>query len=94
MNAKLKAQVSELLGDPRQIDRELQQFRKAAMTFSSDHPRLIDEYPKQWVAVYCGKVEASGRTFGSVMTQVDKKGLPREEIIVRFIDRSQRTMIL
>jgi len=28
------------------------------------------------------------------MAQIDKKGLPREHVIVRFIDRNQRTMIL
>ena len=94
VSANIKTQIKELIGDPKEIDRELEEFRRAAKTFSSDHPRLIDEYPKQWVAVYCGKVEASGRTFGSVMAQVDRKGLPRERVIVRFIDRSQRTMIL
>ena len=86
--------VLEQLGDPRDVERDLRSFRRTARVLSSSHPRLIDRYPKQWVALYRGRVRASGSTFTSVMAQIDKKGLPREHIIVRFIDRNQRTMIL
>lgn len=94
MNTKTKARVMEQLGSPQGVDRELQSFQRTARILSSSHPRLINRYPKQWVAVHNGKVRASGRTFNSVMTQVDKKGLPRARIIVRYIDRNRRTMIL
>ena len=94
MDAKIKARVIEQLGNPREVDRQLQDFRRAARVFSSRHPRLIDEYPNQWVAVYRGKVKAHGSTLNSVVSQVDKLGLPRESVVVRFIDRSQRTLIL
>ncbi len=82
------------LGDPRDLRDEIQRFRRAARILSSKHPRLIDRYPKQWVAVYEGKVRAAGSTFNSVLAQVDKQGLPRRAVIVRFIDKNQRTMIL
>jgi len=94
MEAKAKAHIIEQLGSPKDVDRELQSFRRAARVLSSNHPRLIDLYPKQWVAVHRGKVRASGKTFRSVMTRVDEKGLPRDSIIVRYIDRNHRTMIL
>ena len=86
--------VLELLGDPSGVDRDLQAFRRSARVLSSRHPRLIDRYPKQWVAVHQGKVRAQGKTLRSLLAQVDKKGLPRERLIVRFIDKTQRTMIL
>ena len=86
--------VLKLLGDPRSVDRDLQVFRRSARVLSSRDPRLIDRYAKQWVAVYQGKVCAQGKTLRSLLAQVDKKGLPRERLIVRFIDKTQRTMIL
>ena len=86
--------VLEELGDPKEIDRDLRSFRRTAQVLSSNRPRLIDRYPKQWVAVYRGRVRASGGTFASVIAEVDRKRLPREHVIVRFIDRNQRTMIL
>lgn len=87
-------EVLELIGDPAQLDRDLQQFRRAARVLSSKHSRLIDKYPKQWVAVYRGRVRAQARTFRSLLVQVDKKALPRDEVIVRFIHKDQRTIIL
>ena len=93
MDVTTKA-VVDLIGDPKEIDRDLQDFRRAARALSSNHPRLIDSYPKQWIAVYRGRVRATGTTFSAVMTQLDLKGLPREHVIVRFIDKNQRTMIL
>ena|SRR5438034_3880066 len=90
-----KAQeILPLVGDPTQVDRSLEAFRKAARVLSSDHPRLIDKYPKQWVAVYNGEVRASANTFKGLLVQVDRAHLPRAETVIRFIDRNQRTMIL
>ena len=90
-----KAQeLLRLVGDPVEVDRSLQTFRKAASVLSSDHPRLIDKYPKQWVAVHDGKVKATATTYNALLSQVDRAHLPREETIIRFIDRNQRTMIL
>lgn len=86
--------VLDLLGDPREVDRELASFRRTARVLSSDHPRLIDEYPQQWIVAFEGKVRASGDTLASVLKQADVEGLPRDKIIVRHIDRNQRTMIL
>jgi hypothetical protein len=92
-NAELQS-VLEHVGNPADVDSGIRNFRRAARVLSSKQPRMIDEYPKQWIAVYQGKVRVRARTFQSLMVQVDKKKLPRGHTIVRFIDRNQRTMIL
>ena len=92
--ADLPNDIRSLLGDPKKVDRELQAFRRSTRRLSSNHPRLIDRFPKQWIAVYDGKVLAQAKTFSSLMTQVDEKGLPRQHTIVRYIDKNRRTMIL
>lgn len=95
MAARAKGRNTETLrGDPRQIAQELERFRKSAQALSSRYPRLVDAYPKQWVAVHNGKVKAHAKTLDALLTQVDKKKLPRDQIIVRYIDKTQRTMIL
>ena len=90
----MKQVILNKLGNPADIDRELQSFRKSARVLSSHHPRLIDRYQKKWVAIYDGRTRAQGRTLQSALRQIDRKGLPREHVIVRYIDRNQRTMIL
>lgn len=86
--------IKDHLGKPADIDRQLQVYHRAARVLSSNHPRLINHYPKQWVAVYKGRVRAHGNTYNAVVNQIVEKGLPREHVLMRFIDKNQRTMIL
>lgn len=86
--------ILDLIGDPHEVDRELRSFRRTARILSSDHPRLIDKYSGQWIAAYDGKVRAFGRTLHSVLSKVEKQGIPKRQVIVRYIDKNQRTMIL
>jgi hypothetical protein len=86
--------ILKQIGNPADIDQGLERFRRAAKVLSAKHPRMIDLYDKKWIAVYQGKVVAQGKTFGSVMTQIDEKEFPREQVLVRFINKNQRTMIL
>lgn len=94
MPKTLEKSVLEKLGNPSKVDKELRSFRKSAMVLSSKHPRLVNRYPKQWVAVYNGKTIAVGRTLNSALRESDKRGIPREHVIVRYIDKNQRAMIL
>ena len=87
-------EILDILGDPAEIDRSLTAFSKSAQVLSAEHPRMIEKYPKQWVAIYEGEVRARGSTFLGLMSQADKEGLPRNELVVRYIDRNQRTMVL
>ena len=87
-------EILDLLGDPTKIDAAISAFTESAKRLSSDHPRMIEHYSKQWVALYEGEVRAQGSTFQGLMMEAERKGLPRQELVVRFIDRNQRTMIL
>jgi|SRR5439155_15399623 len=92
--ATKKRALQSVLGNPARLNRVLQQFRKAAQALSSDHPRLIDEYPNQWVAVYRGKVAAHGPTLDAVLGKMKRKAIPQARTIVRYIEKNKRTMIL
>ena len=87
-------EILDLIGDPRQVDADLQVLRRTAKRLSSRRPRMIERYPKRWIALHAGRVRAEGRTLKSVLGQIDKKGLPRQHTIVRFIHKEPRTMIL
>ncbi|MCH7710069.1 MAG: hypothetical protein IH903_00375 [Proteobacteria bacterium] len=89
-----RAELRKCLGaSPRELDRELNQYRETVAVFSQSHPRLIDKYPKQWIGVYRGDVAASGKTLKAVLRQLKAKHIPKERVLVRYIDRNQRTMI-
>lgn len=87
-------ELLKIIGSPAEVDRELREFERSASVLSSRRARLIKHYPRRWVAVYQGKVMADAPTFVSILEQIDKEKLPREQVIVRFIDKSERAMIL
>lgn len=86
--------LTQMGENPKTMARSLRAFQRSARVFSNNHPRLIDEYPNQWVAVANSTVMAHGNTLNQVLKQVDAEGISRADVIVRYIDRAKRTLIL
>ena len=86
--------IEDLIGDPQRVDAELQKFRKDTQILSSKRGKLIEKYPKRWVAIYNGKVQADARSLNQVLAKLDQLQLPRESVVVRYVDRNLRRMIL
>ncbi len=92
--AAVLSALAQMNERPEYTARSLQKFQRSAQALSSNQPRLIDEYPDKWVAVSNRTVVAHDDSLDGVLRQVDKKGLSRSEVIVRFIEQTQRTLIL
>ena len=86
--------LEQLGGSAAQIDEELRRFGEAAKVLSSDHPRMIEEHPLQWIAVYQGKVAATGKNLKSLISQLQEANIPPQSTIIRFIDKEERALIL
>ena len=89
-----EAAILEMIGDPRRLDADLQRFRKDTKLLSSKRMNFIAKYPKRWIAIYDGKVQADERSLKQLLVKVDELNLPREEVVVRYVDRNLRRMIL
>lgn len=92
--AAVLSALAEMNERPDNTARSLRRFQRTAHVLSSNQPRLINEYPDQWVAVSESTVVAHGKSLDSVLRKVDRKGVHRSDVIVRFIERTQRTLIL
>ena len=86
--------LKHLGGSAAQIARELSSFGEAVKVLSSNHPRMIDEHPFRWIAVYEGKVSAKARSLPDLLSRLDQKRIPRDKASIRYIDRQERTLIL
>lgn len=82
------------LGGAAEVWAELMEFTHSAQLLSETSARLMDEYPQQWVAVFNGRVASAADSFQEILQQVDAHNLPRDKIIVRYIDREPKTLIL
>lgn len=86
--------LREILGDPKVVSEQLESFRASTDLLSTEHPRMIDQYPKQWVAIYNRSVVAHADSMGELFSALDAGGIPRQNVVIRFIDRDKKTMIL
>ncbi len=81
-------------GGEEAIATEFRILEKSAKRLSGNDPRLIDEYPNQWVGVYKGEVCAQGDTFKDVLAALKKQGCPVSRTIIRYISKYRRAMFL
>jgi len=89
-----KRLASQLEVTPKQVRRELRAFSRSARLLSSHHPRLINEHPNEWVAVYDGKVQATAKSFNALIAKLNKQSVPPNESIIRYMDTSGQKLIL
>ena len=94
MAITVEEEIKALGINPGKVLEEMRSFRRSATRLSTDRPRMIEQFPDQWVALYLGRVEAHAEEYDTVLRMIDEKGIPREHAIVRFIESEPSTMIL
>jgi hypothetical protein len=87
-------ELLELIGDPPQVAREMEDYSRSTRFLSSSHQELLRRFPNQWVAVYRGRARASGDSLETVLERVDALGLPRANTLVRYMNPNPIPMIL
>jgi hypothetical protein len=89
-----RAAAKALGASPRQINRELRRFSHAAQLLSKDRPRLIQKYPKKWVGIFADKIQAADSTFKGLIRKLKQQKIDPSKTLIRFIDTSDRKLIL
>ena len=86
--------IEQIIGDPKRLDAELQEFRRNAKVLSSKRAHLIAKYAKRWIAIYDHQVKADGSSLNQLLAKLDQLQVPRDRVVVRYIDKNLRRMIL
>lgn len=90
----LKQLDNAIMDHPQEIAHKLQQFRRSAKFLSSRRAYLVKLYPREWIAIYEGKVKAHAHTLSSLLEEVDRQDLPRQHVVIGFLDTTEPTLIL
>jgi hypothetical protein len=90
----LTAAERVVLQHPATLARDLGEFRKTARVLSSRRANFIKKYPKRWIGLYRSQVLVNGKTLDEVLAQADAKGIPRANLLIRFIDNEDRVLIV
>ena len=86
--------LSYLGSPPEAVARELAAFSQSAQVLSSEHPRLVDQYPHEWVAVFDNDVVAHGKELSEVLNRLELKGISPAKTIIRYIIKDGPSWIL
>jgi hypothetical protein len=79
---------------PKEIACDLRAFSRTARILSSNEQQLLKKYPKQWIALYRGKVRASAKSLDAVLSKLKEQRVPANQAIVWYMDTSGRKLIL
>ncbi len=71
-----------------------QQFCEDMDYLHSHWVEIRGNYPDHYVAVYKGAVVAACKTLKKVLKELDKKGVPRNVVALRYIAQKPMRMIL
>ena len=71
-----------------------EQFLEDSHTFSKRYANLLEAYPDEFIVFYKGEVQARGRSRDEAVLKADKKGLPRNGPITRFMDTNPPPLFL
>lgn len=88
-----EAELLELIGDPDEVARGLEEFARSARRFGANRDRFRKEYPDMWVAVH-GDDEVAADTLEPLYAEMKERGMPRRETCVRFVTSEDRILIL
>ena len=88
-----EAELWELIGDPDEVGRRLEEFSRSARRFGANRERFVEEYPDQWVAVH-GDDEAAADTLEELYAKMEERGMPHRETCIRFVTSEKRILFL
>jgi hypothetical protein len=86
--------VEALLGDPRELWGSLMRFGESARKFSSCEEQLRMKYPDKTVAWLHGELIAHADTIDELMCELDRRDIPRGDLIITKLWRDPPRMIV
>ena len=70
------------------------QFCEDGAYLTSIWAQVREEYPDRFVAVYKGEVVAAHKTLKGVLAEMDGRGVPKNQAVLRYVSGKPRRMIL
>ncbi len=57
-------------------------------------PEYLEKYPRQWLALAVGDVWVLAESLEALVETLDAQGLPREDVIIRYLNPDPVTLVL
>jgi ribosomal protein L20 len=81
------------VGGREEFERQYQQYSRSLHFIDRDKRELLSKYADNWVAVYNSKVIAHRKRYRDVVKDIKRKGLPIEEVALKFLSTRRVTTL-
>lgn len=72
-------------GGKGEFERKHRQYSESLAHLDENVLELLKIYNNQWVAVFNSTIVAHAPTYGELANEIEQKGLPIEEIVIKFL---------
>ena len=86
--------VIEQMGGAQEVQAGLRAFSISVRALDAIRPQLTKQYPNKWVAMYNEEIAVTADSLERLVEEMDRRGIPRRDAVVEFLDTEERTMIL
>jgi hypothetical protein len=73
------------VGGVEEFRRKREEFRRDLAFIEENKETLLKDYNESWVAVYNSKVVAHGKDYDNVLSELERKGMPVDQIPIRYL---------
>ena len=73
------------VGGKREFERKHRQYSESLAYLDAVTPELLKKYDNQWVAAFNSTVVAHAPTYGELATEIEHRGLPIGELVIKFL---------
>ena len=87
MTTKLLKQALASVGGLEEFKRKREQFSQDLAFIDKNRGKLLEDYNKNWVAVYKSKIVAYGKDYNNVLSKLEAKDMPVEQIPIRYLSK-------
>jgi len=85
MTPKLLEKALKAAGGLEEFKQKRDQFSRELVFINENTDKLLEDYGDSWVAVYDCKIVAHSKHYNNILSQIQKKGLPVEQVVTRFL---------
>ncbi len=87
MATELLEKALKSVGGAEESRRKREEFRRDLAFIEENRTELLEDYNESWVAVYNSKVVAHGKDYDNVLSQLEKRGMPVDQIPIRYLSK-------
>ena len=94
MAGNLEKSLFDMIGDPRELESGLEDFRRNVIYFERNEYGKLQEYKGKWVAIVNETVFAHHSRQKEVLRLMKEAGIDFKSVYVQYVDKEPRTLIL